>query len=541
MLNYSSNFTCPLATSPEASSPGFRFFVDLYRENVGRKQEALEIQYRQGTSTPMLLHQFVLLYLLPVIGLLLPQRTCHSVRHVRRLIFISVAALGTWMMKRTRTVAFGNGCLLGIHPLTMIHRSATLLIFKDPEADFRRIERRVIPQKRSAGPSSSANSRRLSRTPKVQEVLVWQGYPTKLWHRFEWVSGLLLTSMGNEWNWRVKSLEPMPKAIYEQLQKHPHEHVNLVAIDLSTTSSSDRFKVNLFHLAELYILVDIIKALMMQDPYFWGNIASCPQGPQVLVKILAASPFRMRVYRSVLSIFYLKFALDAGMLLRRVLLHGLALTCPRTFQALTPIPLDASWLYPYPSGSIVSVWDHGLAGAWGLYWHQRFRFDLTSSYQWALSFLPKEMRQSRTVRGIARALISFTLSAAIHVVPALFQSEVTNPLSSIGLFFVLQGFGIILQWTWTSFVWPRFFSRNLSIPSRRVANFVFLFVWLFITGPYVFDDYARSGLWLTEYTPISLVRAFGFGGDRGGWWRWGGNPFRIWRGETWWESGIRIF
>jgi hypothetical protein len=72
---------------------------------------------------------------------------------------------------------------------------------------------------------------------------------------------------------------------------------------------------------------------------------------------------------------------------------------------------------------------------------------------------------------------------------------------------------------------------------RRTTNVCFVAFWLYTTGPFLTDDFARSGVWLFEPLPVSFMR--GLTGQ--GWWKWGGR----WAGWSdrpeWWLKGIAVY
>jgi hypothetical protein len=77
---------------------------------------------------------------------------------------------------------------------------------------------------------------------------------------------------------------------------------------------------------------------------------------------------------------------------------------------------------------------------------------------------------------------------------------------------------------------------------RRAGNLLFTLAWLHFTGWGLIDDMSRAGIWLFEPVPVSPLRMMGLGVPGEKWWRWEGGyyGFGWYKGNTWWESGLRL-
>lgn len=153
---------------------------------------------------------------------------------------------------------------------------------------------------------------------------------------------------------------------------------------------------------------------------------------------------------------------------------------------------------------------------------------------------------------LIQALVAFSVSGFIHACGSYTQMAPTRPLSGPFFFFILQAVGIILQRLLVRSVLPVTFHFPLSrLPRwlRRTSNFLFVAVWVLITGPLMAEDFARGGIWHFEPVPISPLRwVLGLWAVEsvGDWWCWRG-PLVSWWEEydssgklVWWRSGVRI-
>jgi len=72
---------------------------------------------------------------------------------------------------------------------------------------------------------------------------------------------------------------------------------------------------------------------------------------------------------------------------------------------------------------------------------------------------------------------------------------------------------------------------------------LFTYFWLYATAPLLLDDFCRSGIWLYEPIPCSLLTWLGWGNPGAGVWCWGGEMEVWWfpggkGGRRWWEAGL---
>lgn len=428
--------------------------------------------------------------------------------------------------------------------------SAGLFVFTDVERDFRRIERvtkrdsdQVRPdsqQKDQTGArDGSANQLGSNASAEKQERFRWQSYPQKFSHRLEWCAGLLFNMRGPEWNWRVSHLGPLPRSVHAQLHPGSSPKKSTVEDDAIFVSAKARLRAAMWTCFQSYILLDILKVVMMRDPYFRGT-ATASSAPPSPFSHLAFFPLLIRFYRSFLSCMGVYVALNFVTSFNPICFLGLSLAFPNASRKLTFAPLDEPWLYAGSFGPYFPpILDHGLAGCWGRWWHQNFRYGFTVTSQWVLSFLHSPWANNPLVKRVTHVGFAFLLSGLVHACGSHTQFADTRPFSGPFLFFAMQSVAIVCEGIFKTVIFPRLPLQNTPRWLRRTANAVFVFSWLLFSGGCIADDFARGGLWLMEPVPISPLRGLGLA-DGDGWWTWKDPWFRYWSDGTYWGSGIRI-
>lgn len=196
-----------------------------------------------------------------------------------------------------------------------------------------------------------------------------------------------------------------------------------------------------------------------------------------------------------------------------------------------------AWMNPYDMyGAYSNILDKGLAGWWGGWWHQIFRFGFEAPATGLLAVIGVDKR--KTTGKVISLLMAFFLSGCLHASGSYTQLGDTRPLLGPMRFFLLQAFGIMLQIIGVEVLKRTGVVGRCPKVVRRFANFVLVHVWLFYTAPLLVDDFARGGIWLFEPVAISPLRGLGFGQPDDGWWCW--EHQRIWwrSGKHWWDTGI---
>lgn len=445
------------------------------------------------------------------------------------LTYISVLAI---LGCRSATMTVGYG--IGLVNAWIVLWLATLIIFGDARGEYARLEKRKrsfgrngeIDELRgkegrdtgfvgSGSDDQSDNPRRrdwssekaslnvvkessIHSIDAAQTYVISQPLPANFTHRLHWVVDLVTNFRGI--NWTYGSFEPSfhlcrPKPPYLNPPTNiPSRRALLIKSSISL----------LIH----YILLDTFKTISLLDPYYATNSSSSP------------SPFPLPfITRLLLSLISTYTALGAIFLL-----------APFFSQLLGPTILGAysdPELYPPFFGPLNLISTKGIAGFWAGTWHPIFRL----AFEAAGDFCARPLGPAwsrRTAKGITlRSCIAFFLSGCLHACGSYTTLPPTQPLSRAFLFFAIQPLGILAQ---------RIIISNLPFPrnafSRKVANWATFWVWTFISGPLIADDFAASGIWMFEPVPVSLWR--------GGKLCWRGDWVRVWKGEKWWDRGLAL-
>ncbi|KAL2852929.1 membrane bound O-acyl transferase family-domain-containing protein [Aspergillus pseudoustus] len=482
---------------------------------------------QRGDAKPWLLWHALLPMVLPFVALLIPQRK--GGLFLRPLLFFATVSIIVEIILYRRALLGANGYMVGLIMAWWLVWSSTLLFFNDVEHDFRRIERiQPVVGKGRTGQNGPSNGEKLrsDMVPADFNSLIWQPYPQSFLHRLGWTLALLLNLRGPDFNFRIPSLDPLPL----QLASKHHQ----TASKNSYPSVRTRLCTAAVWFFVSYLAIDILKLILILDPYFFGAVSAPAPYP---FNCLSAVPGLVQTYRYLASGLGVYFALQFVTPLNPLFFLGLATTFPSAAQALTATPLDATWLYTDQFGPFTAILDQGLAGAWSTWWHQMFRFGFISTAKWIISFLPQGISSRRSIRRIITTLVAFSISGMIHALGSYTQLGDTRPLGPF-LFFFLQAVGVFVQDT-CSRILVSLLTRQRVPPTRwlrRVGNGLFALGWLLLTGRLIADDFAKGGLWLTEPLPVSFVR--GLMGR--GWLCWRTAWFEYYDDGTFWGSGVRL-
>ncbi|PGH08603.1 hypothetical protein GX51_01123 [Blastomyces parvus] len=524
-----------------------------------------------GWMRPVLFpHSFAPLIIL-VLSLLVKTPRKGPFTIVKYLSFGAVVCSGLLNILQSRMYLGGNGCIIGIASFWYIMKGASLLVFNDPQRRFKRIERTTISShSRESCPSCSedhvlattsdrslenkeignTNFRLPRATTKALQpgngckhrleadsemyILRWQPYPKTFTHRLAWVWDLVVSMRGPGWNWRISTIPLLPKPVSSHLDPLSDGVRRPEIMNLSDTKSAA--KSALFQVTCNYLALDALKVIMMHDPYFWGVVSS--PAPFPLDSLGTFGKIITRAYRLLFSVMGVKCAVECADSTISLLSLSISLWVPFA-RTWTSIPIEAPWLYPKAFGPCFSsLLDHGLIGFWTKWWHQLFRFIFVQPSNWIYAHLPHRL-QKPFVRQSLKLYIAFGLSGLLHAAGSYTQLAPTKPFPDLFLFFFLQAPAIMFQ---------DFVSRHIValLPFkpprwlRRSTNFIFVMAWAFLIGPLGADDFTKGGIWLVEPIPLSPIRGLGFGAEGQGWWFWKGPTFTQWRGEKWWDVGIRI-
>ncbi|KAI0898208.1 membrane bound O-acyl transferase family-domain-containing protein [Annulohypoxylon nitens] len=365
----------------------------------------------------------------------------------------------------------------------------------------------------------------------------WQEYPedASFWSRIDWAFDIVSTFRMTGWNWAISSIPP-----YEPPPKVGDHQLPLSSVGPQRTEQGyirhlsrwelflDRF---LYHILPNYLIADFCAVSMTLDPYFILGpeyAALLPLPPH----LSSFSPIPLFLIRTFLSFTGTLCALDllfnAGQL---------------ALVFLPPLPQILRfrahpWHIPSVTGSFTQVLDRGLAGFWGAWWHQTFRFGFSAPTQYLLRY--SYIRPRTLTAKLVAAFFAFLTSGFLHASGSYSAMPAHTRWYLPPLFFLLAGVGTMLQ-SYLAKLLSKYINKQPRWV-RRAGNMAFVTVWMVSTSWLLVDDFGRCGLWLFEPVPVSVFRALGFGpaGDR-----------RVWRideryaprwyvGRRWWEVGVAI-
>ena len=523
----------PPISNPAPTSP-----YDVLRQHQQRLNEGLA----SGEYTPFVWPYRALGPYLLIAYLLLPPTKSQIVYYARYPLFAVIIYLSVDATVHCRSPMVTAGYGIGLLSSFAVLWSAILIIWNDARGDFKRIQGHDVGDARSpttdqakgfttgvgkagdgdlqvrrvdgaatgsSGPVSLHEDRNRPESRKGM-MYVWQSLPPTFMHRVDWVCDLVSNFRGVRWNHQISDLPPPPPHIQNSL-KDPSVPSSDARSHLTRT---DLIRRDLLNFILCLITLDILKTITLQDPYFWGLPPSTP------------SPFPYpHLFRVVLSLSFVYASLLMIFLLAPLVL-GVLLGPSNIGQHAWP------WLYPPFFGSPIQVYRKGIAGLWGDWWHQLFRYSFEQAGEFAgrLTGWGKKSQKGTLLRVAA----AFVCSGLLHACGSYTTLGDTRPIYGPFVFFMLQPMGIIAQRVLSS--WMRKSGVREKIPAwlRGLGNLVVVAIWCYFVGPIASDDFAASGIWLYEPLPISPIRAL-----RGeGLWRWGGRWVRWYSADRWWRSGL---
>ena len=523
-----------------------------YREVIALRYAEYDAGIKSGAFQPFVYPWGTFGATVVLLYLLIPRHRSPLLRPAR---FMAVAinacfAFYTILHCKARFLACSFG--IGLVQTWSILWIATILVFNDGVTDFKRIERTAgswgasgneKPQEADANghanpPNSAGEIKAESKARPTQRKgrFMWQSYPIEPFiERLDWVADLFCNFRGIGWDWRISGVQHLPETLLEELEKvSPGQtperlklHTDPALPRYSTRSELLRTSIRTFIIG--YFALDLLKVMIIHDPYLWG--LQEPGAPAWLPEFIRTSPVLLRTYRLVFCLAGVYWALNTIFQLGPIFFCGI----------LGPKRIGARgepWIYPDQFGSFRHVLDKGLAGWWGGWWHQTFRFAFEAPSKWMVERIGMD-RRALSVKAL-QLILAFSLSGSLHAWGSYTMLPPTRPLSGPFFFFFLQAFGIMGQMMAAK--WFRGIGVTQRFPKlvRQLGNFIFVHVWFYYTAPLLADDFARGGIWLFEPVPISPLRALGFGAEGHGWWCWGGKWLYWHQGEHWWQSGFAL-
>ncbi|KXT01436.1 hypothetical protein AC578_9546 [Pseudocercospora eumusae] len=495
-----------------------------------------------------------------LVYLLIDHRRSPNLRALRFPLFGFLCAFSGWSILHHRARSAAGAYGVGLVQSWGTLWTGAIMFFNDCQADFRRIERADAgaPSQSSAAsrsiPNGSATENDEDGTFKTGFAstgnasrqpgsLIWQSYPKEFSiTRLDWIADVFCNFRGVGWSFETNGIPPLPDFV--ELELHGRDKVGRQSTSNGTMTVSrtgirrfhDRkalLKDSIFRLALGAIALDAIKCLMHHDAYFWGYTDAPPPAwlfpytqslPSIFVPILLKS------YRLLLSLFGIHLAL-----------HQIFHLSPLFFVELLGPKLvglrSEPWMNPPDAfGSFSAVFEKGLVGWWGSFWHQMFRFAFEAPTIRILELLKVE-RRSQTGK-LLGLLVAFFLSGCLHACGSYTQLGDTRPILGPWMFFQWQTVGVVGQMFIAKELKSAGITNHVPKRIRQMTNFVVTIVWMYGTAPLLVDDFAKGGVWLYEPLAFSPLRALGFGApDDRSWDLWYGLIF--WhQGEHWWNTGL---
>jgi len=366
----------------------------------------------------------------------------------------------------------------------------------------------------------------------------WEPYPVNISDRLMWILELLITFRMPGWNYAIPPLPPVSTKFttHQGQPLYPPETISKsrrsarnILLPFRTRGELARYRVPRFMLG--YVVLDIIKTTMMHDPYFLFGPTTYALPPH----LVDLHPRVLTIIRQLLG--------GAGIIVAIELIFSLppltTLLIPASVNlpfSLTPPFHSSTW------GSPKALLDQGLAGLWGTWWHQTFRFGFSAPYHWAVreGYIDKNSTAAR----MFALVCAFAISGFLHASGSFTETAHTQPLDLVK-FFMSQVVGIIIQ-TQTAYI-LRPYTEKLPLWLRRIGNMAFILSWLHLTSSWLMDDFGRCKIWLFEPILFSFTRGLGYGVEEPAGWkgfflgkRWEPINLRWYTGKHWWESGLAL-
>ncbi len=554
-----------------------------YAQHVPRQYDPA---FESGEFQPVVYPRDLFGVALLVLYLLIPPQRFPLIKFTKLPVFALIVWFYSSTIYRCRSKGWAAGFCVGLISALGIIWSATLILFTDPKREFKRIQKRttktikdaqgketalngsftsalngtptpntarrqqqngdVIQSSKSAnqlngghklGYQNSESEKHIKDRPTSSSTTYhWQAYPADDFRqRLVWVMDLITNLRGVGWNWQLPGLLGPPKDIENELMKDDPDPKNYPwAITRPTGHRIYYNRRNLLRRKAAvficsYLVLDACKVTMMKDPYFWGLVDHPP--PTSVTRFLGHSVVLTRMYRLLVGMVAMLASLQQDFSMAPLLFAGL-------LGPKIPGAQGEPWMFPDFWGGYQTVLDTGLAGWWGGWWHQTFRFAFAAPSAWVIAKLGLD-RRSFSAR-FFQLMVAFMLSGFLHACGSYTQLPPTRPLRGPFFFFTLQPIGIVMQALLVRIMKETGITKSLPRPVGRLASFIYVHIWFYFTAPLLVDDFSRGGIWLFELLPLSPLRGLGLGLKEEGWWCWKELPLYWHRGRHWWNSGLAL-
>ncbi|KAI1385021.1 membrane bound O-acyl transferase family-domain-containing protein [Hypoxylon trugodes] len=545
-----------------------------------------------GTTKPFIvpLH-FLGIWILPTLYLAIPHRNRPWVYQARWLVLACVVAFNTHMILNVSSHNFASAYGVGLTAAWGIVWNLTVLVWTKPQWEAKRVDIRrkkkqkngkddgdnelsayssstkeqsllsdsvqqrksfqnedskknakeispnIVPPLERNGNGIRVSSELKELADKQEFEYYWQEYPADapFLTRLDWAFDIVSTFRMTGWNWSIPCIPPYappPKQGPYQLPLNtvgPHRTKQGYERQLSYTHF---FTTCFFTMIPSYLLLDLCAVHMTADPYFiLGPEYNLPLPPH----LSTLHPLTLSAQRTALSFLGIVSALQLVFNFGYLIL-----------VFLPPLPQILGFrahphLLPTPFGSFTRVLDRGLAGFWGDWWHQTFRFGFAAPANWLQRNGYVGTPGSTSAR-LTGALCAFVTSGFLHASGSYSTVPTHTKWWLPPLFFVFAGVGTTLQSSLCRAPVVKPFIERMPRWVRRLGNLAFVLGWMWATSWALIDDFGRCGLWLYEPVPVSVFRALGYGPtedrrvwryERDFWPRW------YW-GKHWWDTGLGV-
>lgn len=523
-----------------------------------------------GDAHPFLYPWAAVGALLVLASLMIDYRGSRTRRRGSYAAFTAMCCYQVWTMVTNRArnpaAAFGVGIMSSFGMLW----SAAIMVFNDCQRDFKRIERaederfgkRKVSESNHHANGISLNGsakmnggdvdstlRRRNQADNTEDTptkgpthrpgpLIWQSYPTSpLIERLDWVCDAFCSFRGVGWSWQSSGIPAPPTWVQKQLEGDQSAVEHPEPVQTSKTGIrrfSDRnalLKACLKNLAIGYIVLDAVKTLGIHDRYMWYGDMSLPP-PAFLPSFIRDSFFLTKSYRLLICLCAINLAL--WVIFKAGPVFFVSILGPKIVGLR-----GEAWMNPADMfGDFTHVLDSGIAGWWGAWWHQTFRFAFQQPGDWLVASLG--VKQRSVAGKLVSTWIAFFLSGVLHASGSHTQLGETYPLTGPMLFFMLQALAVTVQTALVQLLKSAGVTQRVPKTVRRASNLAIVAGWMYFTAPLLVDDFARGGIWLFEPVPISVFRGLGLGPEGEGWWCWYGGLVEWRSGRSWWDSGIAL-
>ncbi|KAJ3526127.1 hypothetical protein NM208_g11339 [Fusarium decemcellulare] len=522
-------------------------------------REAFARAVAEGIKAPLVLPYSLLgPFILPPVYLAIPHTKRPWLYRSRWLIVAFVIVFDLNMIRSMSSMNVACAYASGLMGVWGILSTLNLLVWSHPQLDYARaIKVKTKQQHMNGAPkdhlndtNGSSRELRLRRRnqgavattpsdeaggPQEHKSLedsgcVWQTFPEhgSFSERLNWTFDLATNFRKIGWSCSISSV-PRPD-IPDNIRDGDSVSLNNMPVvsrsgyQRSLTQAEFVWK-RVRYVAIMYVLLDCGAVFMVKDPFF---VYGPDHGLDLPVFLQRLPPRLLLKYREVSTLAGIYAAIEAIFNLHDLFQYYI-------FSYQYPARGEL-WQYTSIFGSFTQVFDRGLAGWWGAWWHQTFRLQFVAP----ANYLVKQGYLDKTslLTPIITMYVSFFQSGLLHAAGSISCMRTTMVWRS-PVFFLLQPPGIIIQHLLNMAIDAIF--PNTPRRLRQAFNLVSSLAWLHLTAPPFVNDIASTGLWLLEPVPISPLRWLGFGHPDDHWWRWNRELFPVWHSDkNWWKSGLQM-